>query len=73
MNANDLLTPADRQIIIKYALDSIRAIENERYIPGTKSITLYHGESIIQACIKGEVIKNMYSLHDKVYKIKNEF
>lgn len=65
MSIDDLLTSADRQLIIKNALDTIKAKENERNILGSEQIQLYHGESIMEACINGEIIKNMYSLHDK--------
>lgn len=65
MSIDDLLTSADRQLIIKNALDTIKAKENERNILGSEQIQLYHGESIIEACINGEIIKNMYSLHDR--------
>lgn len=66
MSIDDILTQADRQIIVKHALESIKAKEYERNFPGTESVPLYHGESIIQACLKAEMITCMYSLHDKV-------
>ncbi|XP_049531072.1 anoctamin-10 isoform X1 [Anopheles darlingi] len=64
MSLEDILTPADRQIIIKHALESIRAADDEHLIPGTK-IILYHGQSIIQAAQSAELITSLYSLHDK--------
>ncbi|XP_055642087.1 anoctamin-10 isoform X2 [Toxorhynchites rutilus septentrionalis] len=64
MTVEDILTPADRQTIIKYALDNIRASQHEHHIPGTKT-QLYHGQSIIQAAQRMEIISNYYSLHDK--------
>ncbi|KAL9707566.1 hypothetical protein quinque_011084 [Culex quinquefasciatus] len=64
MALEDILTPADRQIVIKYALENIRAAEHEHHIPGTK-IQLYHGQSIIQAAQHKEIITNFYSLHCK--------
>ncbi|KXJ79796.1 hypothetical protein RP20_CCG027517 [Aedes albopictus] len=64
MTLEDILTPADRQIIIKHALENIRASEREQHIPGTKT-QLYHGQSIIQAAQRVEIITNFYSLHDK--------
>lgn len=67
MTDDDILTPADRQVIIKYALDNIRANENEKHFRGKDdNISLYHGESIIQAAIEADLIVNLYSLHDKV-------
>lgn len=65
MDVNSLLTQADRQIIVKHALDNIKANEHEKHVPGTE-ISLYHGESIIAACLNGEVIESVYALHDKV-------
>lgn len=64
MALEDILTPADRQIIIKHALENIRAAEHEHHIPGTKT-QLYLGQSIIQVAQKMEIIANFYSLHDK--------
>ncbi|XP_058824680.1 anoctamin-10 isoform X2 [Topomyia yanbarensis] len=64
MAVEDILTSADRQIIIKYALENIRTFEHEHHIPGTK-VQLYHGQSIIQAAQQAEIITHFYSLHDK--------
>ncbi|XP_041778401.1 anoctamin-10 isoform X2 [Anopheles merus] len=64
MALEDILTPADRQIIVKHALETIKAADDEHRIPGTK-IILYHGQSIIQAAQSAELITNLYSLHDK--------
>ncbi|KFB49230.1 hypothetical protein ZHAS_00017235 [Anopheles sinensis] len=64
MTLEDILTPGDRQIIVKHALDSIKAADDEHHIPGTK-IILYHGQSIVQAAQSAELIANLYSLHDK--------
>jgi hypothetical protein len=67
MSMDDILSSADCQILVKYALDSIKAQENEKFIPGCVSAALYHGESIIHATINANIIKNMYTLHDKVH------
>lgn len=72
MDVDNILTPADRQIIMKHALESIKAKSNEKNIPGcTDFISLYHGESIIEAAINAAIITNLYTLHDNVstYKI----
>lgn len=66
MDIDDLLTPADCQYLVKYALENIKAKRNERNFPGTEIEQLYHGESIIQAAITNGMIHCMYSLHDKV-------
>jgi hypothetical protein len=67
MSIDDILSSADCQILVKYALDNIKAQENEKYMPGCVSVPLYHGESIIHATIKANIIKNIYTLHDKVH------
>lgn len=66
MAINNVLTMADRQIIIKHALDSIKATEFEKYIPGYETILLYHGQSIIAACQEEGLIESVYSLRDTV-------
>jgi anoctamin-10 len=65
MTIEDILTPADKQVVIKYALDNIKAVADERHIPGYTASLLYHGQSIIHAAIAEELIVNMFSLHDK--------
>ncbi|CRL00765.1 CLUMA_CG014020, isoform A [Clunio marinus] len=66
MTIDDILTPAEKQYVIKYALENIKAKADERHIPGYASVFLYHGQSIIQAAISEELI-SMSSLHDKKY------
>lgn len=66
MDIDDILTRADKQIIIKYAVDSIRANDYERNLPGYKLIQFYHGQSIIAACCEEGLIVNVYSLRDTV-------
>jgi hypothetical protein len=65
MTIEDILTPADKQVVIKYALDNIKAQADERHIPGYSASFLYHGQSIMHAAISEELIVNMFSLHDK--------
>ncbi|XP_052872253.1 anoctamin-10-like [Anopheles cruzii] len=60
----DILTVTEQQIIVKYALDMIRATDDEKKIPGT-TIILYHGQSIVQAAQIGGLISSLYSLHEK--------
>lgn len=73
MDIDDILTLADKQIIIKHAIDSIRAKEYERHLPGHEIIQFYHGQSIIAACLEEELIINIYSLRDTVKQIKYIF
>lgn len=65
MTIEDILTPADKQFVIKYALENIKALAEDRHLPGYNAIPLYHGQSIIHAAISEELIVNMFSLHDK--------
>ncbi|CAO1368109.1 unnamed protein product [Diamesa tonsa] len=67
MVIEDILTAAEKQYVIKYALDNIKAQQDERQIPGYSSVSLYHGQSLIHAAIQEELIINIYSLHDKEY------
>lgn len=67
MTIEDILTPADKQVVLKYALENMKAKADERHFPGHQAILLYHGESIIHAAISEELIVNMFSLHDKEF------
>lgn len=66
MAIDNVLTTADCQMIIKYAIDSIKATEFERCIPGYEHILLYHGQSLINACLEAGLIVNVFSLRDSV-------
>lgn len=66
MAIDNVLTLADRQIIIKHALDSIRASPIEKHVPGYEHMTLYHGQSLIDALQMEGLIENIYSLRDTV-------
>lgn len=67
MTTDDILTPAERQFTIKYALNNIKAESDERFIPGSTSTHLYHGQSIMSASINDGLIVDFYSLHDKEF------
>lgn len=67
MTIEDILTPADKQVVIKYALDNIKAQADERHIPGYSASFLYHGQSIVHAALSEELIVNMFSLHKKEF------
>lgn len=66
MAIKNVLTMADRQIIMKHIVDSIKATEFEKHIPGYEILTLYHGQSIIAACSEVGLIETMYSLRETV-------
>lgn len=67
MDIENVLTAADRQIIVKHALDSIRANEHERHLPGMEHVAFYHGQSIIAACMEANVIECVYALQNKEF------
>lgn len=67
MTIEEILTPAEKQFAIKYALENIKANSDEHFIPGSTLTHLYHGQSIICASINDELIVDFYSLHDKEY------
>lgn len=66
MSIDNVLTLGDRQMLIKHAIDNIKATEFEKFIPGYEHSLLYHGESLIAACLNEGLIENIYSLRDTV-------
>lgn len=46
MDADDLFTTAERQMIVRHELENIRALREEDYLPGYPSIRIYQGQSI---------------------------
>lgn len=65
-NMQQFLTLAERQFIVKYELDSMRALEDQRIpgIPAPKG-KLKARESILQRLEKVGVIRNVTPLHDQ--------
>lgn len=66
MAIDNVLTLADRQMIIKHAIDNIKATEIEKFIPGYEHVLLYCGQSLISACMEEGLITNMFTLRDTV-------
>lgn len=66
MAIDNVLTLADRQMIIKHVIDNIKATEIEKFIPGYEHLLLYQGQSLISACMAVGLIVNMFSLRDTV-------
>lgn len=67
MAIENVLTLADRQMIIKHAVDNIKANEIEKFIPGYEHLLLYQGQSLISACLEEGLIVNMFTLRDTEY------
>lgn len=66
MEIDNVLTLAEKQMFIKYALDNIRAIPQEKHVPNYEQITLYHGQSLVATLLKEGLINHIYSLRDPV-------
>lgn len=71
MEIDNVLTLADRQTIIKHALDNVRAMPHEKHLPGYEHVLLYHGQSIVAALHEEGLIANIYSLRDTVGPIRS--
>lgn len=67
MDVDDVLTTADRQLIVKHALDCIKAAEMERHLPGMEQVQFYHGQSIVAACLEAGIIESVYALQDREF------
>lgn len=67
MAIDNVLSLADRQMIIKHAIDNIRVNEFEKFIPGYENVPLFHGASVINVCVEEGLIVNVFSLKDEVY------
>ncbi|KAI1890080.1 hypothetical protein AGOR_G00169530 [Albula goreensis] len=65
-NMQEFLTSAERQYVVKYELDSLRA-EKEQHIPGIPESEgiLQARESIFQKLEKLGVVQSVFPLHDK--------
>lgn len=66
MAIDNVLTLGERQMMLKHAIDNIKATEYEKCIPGYENAMMYHGESLIAACLNEGLIENIYSLRDTV-------
>lgn len=61
MGIDSILTFAERQLLTKYALDSIKPVE--RQIPGYPKIVLCQTRPLIQTYIREGLVRDFYSLH----------
>uniref|UniRef100_T1HEM8 Anoctamin n=1 Tax=Rhodnius prolixus TaxID=13249 RepID=T1HEM8_RHOPR len=61
---DELLTTADRQVLVKHELENIRALSHEMCILGHMECPLYEGQSIMSACLHYGIVKQIYPLHD---------
>ncbi|XP_005096666.1 anoctamin-10 isoform X2 [Aplysia californica] len=84
-NSEDLdrfLTTAEKQRVILKGMESLRASEEETFIPGYPKNSLYPGKSIIKKYLSRNIVSNLFPLHeeeklkrlgDEWYTMKNYF
>lgn len=60
---DDFLTMAERQFIIKYELENLRARE-EKMIPGYPQAKLYPGKSLLRRLFTSGIMIQVFPLHD---------
>ncbi|XP_067003378.1 anoctamin-10 isoform X2 [Anabrus simplex] len=65
MHMDDLLTTAERQRIVRHELENIRALMEDDHVPGHPGLSLYEGQSILQACLHWKLVEQLYPLHEK--------
>jgi len=50
INLENILSPAEKQLIVMQELDNLRAIAGDRFIPGYAEHSLHVGQSISKQC-----------------------
>ncbi|XP_072377103.1 anoctamin-10 isoform X1 [Diabrotica undecimpunctata] len=65
MQVDNLFSLTERQTITRHEVENIRALSEDKHIPGYPENHLYTGQSIVGVCQKYEIIKGMYALHDR--------
>nr|XP_018904651.1 PREDICTED: anoctamin-10 isoform X1 [Bemisia tabaci]XP_018904652.1 PREDICTED: anoctamin-10 isoform X1 [Bemisia tabaci] len=61
----DIFTSAEKQSIVRYELENIRALAEESYLPGYPHLKFYEGQSIISALLHWGLIIQVFPLHDE--------
>lgn len=62
-NNDDFLSMAERQFIIRYELENLRARE-EKMIPGYPKAKLYPGKSLLRRLLTSRIMIQVFPLHD---------
>ncbi|XP_046676010.1 anoctamin-10 isoform X2 [Homalodisca vitripennis] len=62
---SDILSTAEKEYLVRHELENIRALENEKAIPGYPRILLYEGQSIFAACVHYNLLQQLFPLHDE--------
>ncbi|XP_054284644.1 anoctamin-10 isoform X2 [Macrosteles quadrilineatus] len=64
--ASDILSTAEKEYLVRHELENIRALENEKSVPGySNKIHLYEGQSIFAACVHYNLLQQLFPLHDE--------
>uniref|UniRef100_A0A8D8RF30 Anoctamin n=1 Tax=Cacopsylla melanoneura TaxID=428564 RepID=A0A8D8RF30_9HEMI len=64
---DDFLTSTEKQSIVKFVLDNLRAVTDDQHVPGYPQLILYEGQSLVEALINWKLIRQMFPLHDEDY------
>ncbi|CAL8113453.1 unnamed protein product [Orchesella dallaii] len=62
---DNILTAAEKQMIVLHELENIRALSGEDCIPGYPSHAVYAGQSLFQVYWAEKLISSYYPLHDQ--------
>lgn len=62
---DNLLTAAEKQLIVLNELENIRARSGEDCIPGYPGNAVYSGQSVFQIYLSEKLISQYYPLHDQ--------
>ncbi|XP_014249776.1 anoctamin-10 [Cimex lectularius] len=62
---DQLLTAAEKQVLVRHEIENVRALSHEMCILGYTEYPLYVGQSIISACLHYKLIKQVFPLHDQ--------
>lgn len=64
VSLDNFLTPAEKQMIVVYQLEQIKALAGEDHVPGYPSCPVFNGQSIFQVFLTEKLISSFYPLHD---------
>lgn len=64
INLDNLLTAAEKQMIVIHELENLRSIAGESCVPGCPSLSIFVGQSIFQTFLTESLITSYYPLHD---------
>ncbi|CAG7816666.1 unnamed protein product [Allacma fusca] len=65
VHLGNLLTTAEKQMIILHELENIRAQFDDNCVPGYPTLSLFPGQSILQVYLQEGLITSFFPLHDE--------